>query len=358
MYRTAFGAGKAWLNLSQSLKIGSPSFRESIGLRKTRPTVIAIDGKTFDGNESAIAKNVITLSAAGQTPVITFNSLPQVSKYFTLNPNDSLPECVTKAARELAKKLRHEVRHEEKSLAVITVGTRILINHISQDPSIFIGPALTLKEISQGDMGTLRKVNGTDLRKLERPDQQEWLIREFEINPETTGRFRRVVHTSNPVQFQAEDLNKINRHMQSGSVVICIGSLPIKRSIKDNCEKRVEALIDKNLAAALLAIQLKARKFIVSTSIKEHFPWLKEKKGYLLAKQILRLHKQQFPETTAAAAVINALRRGVNTSLITSPELDWANEEGILLTRGADLSGRLYNFARMVGMVPNELQVF
>lgn len=361
MQRTAFRTGKAWLSLNQSLKIGSPSLRESFGLRRTRPTVIIIDGKTFDGNESAIAKNIIALSAAGQTPVIIFNSLPQVSKYFTLNPNESLPECVNNAEREMAKKLRQEVGKEEKSLEIKTVGTRILINHVSLDPNIYIGPALTLKELVQEYMGSLRKVNGTDLRKLERPDQQEWLIREFEINPETTGRFKRVVHTSNPVQFQAEDLKNIIRHSESGSVVICTGSLPIERTggCESIAEKSVEALIDGNLASALLAAQLKARKFIVSTSLEGNFPWLKEKTGYLLAKQMLHLHKkQQFKENTTAAAVINALRRGVNTSLITSPELDWANEEGILLSRGADLSGRIYNFARMVGLVPNELQVF
>jgi carbamate kinase len=362
MHRIAFGTGKAWLNISQYLKLGSPSLRESLGLRKKRPTVIILDGKTFEGNESAIAKNIAALSAAGQNPVITFDSLPQISKFFTHNPNESLPECVNEAGREMANRIRDEILHEEKSLSVTTIGTRILINGLAEDPSIYIGPALTLKEISQGDMGKLRKVNGTDLAKLERPNNQDWYLREFQVNPQTSGRFKRVVHASTPGQFQTEDIKKINKHLERGSVIISAANLPIKRfpSSSDNfVEVRVNALIDNFLASALLAISLKARQFILSTSLDYSSPWLKENTGYLLAQQALRLNKkQELADNMATAGVINALRRGVNTCLITTPELDWEKDQGILLTRGADLSGRMYNFARMVGLLPNELQQF
>ena len=55
-------------------------------------------------------------------------------------------------------------------------------------------------------------------------------------------------------------------------------------------------------------------------------------------------------------AAINALRFGVNQVLITSPETSWINNEGTIITRGVDISGRIHNIKRWLGTESNELE--
>jgi carbamate kinase len=48
-------------------------------------------------------------------------------------------------------------------------------------------------------------------------------------------------------------------------------------------------------------------------------------------------------------AAVNALRRGVNTVMISHPNMAWIKFEGTLITRGFDLTGRIYNAGRIIG---------
>jgi hypothetical protein len=55
-------------------------------------------------------------------------------------------------------------------------------------------------------------------------------------------------------------------------------------------------------------------------------------------------------------AAINALRFGVNKVLITHPKATWFDDEGTLITRGPDLTGRIYNLSRILHLTPQEIQ--
>jgi len=78
--------------------------------------------------------------------------------------------------------------------------------------------------------------------------------------------FRRVVASPRPLRIL--ELNIINRLVEQGVLVICVGGggIPVVRR-EDGSLIGVEAVIDKDLAAALLARELKADALLMLTDV-------------------------------------------------------------------------------------------
>jgi len=61
MSNISYGIARSWLNTTKALGMKTPSFRESLGLRKKRPTIIAVGGNSFEGLEKQTAENIISV---------------------------------------------------------------------------------------------------------------------------------------------------------------------------------------------------------------------------------------------------------------------------------------------------------
>ncbi len=374
MTRTAFGLAKIWLQCNRIFPTRIPSLRNYLRLRKENPVIIAVGGNSFKGLEHATAKNILNILNSGRLPVITHGNGPQVGNLLINHPQKTLAECVHKTQVDMGKQLKEELlraaKHNKQSIKVKVVRTRVLVHHNDpafKNPTKYIGPHFPFDELSDGSFGEFSKAHELKLFKLKRSDGQTWLMKGVAGEP---GKCRRVVPSPKPLQIYPEDLETICKHVNEGKIVIAVGGggVAISRNptnpVMGFMEQAEEAVIDKDLASALLARELEARELIISTGVKEvALNWgksIQQDIGYFQTKQALRkLKENQFPAGSMGEkieAAINALRDKVNFVLITDPESDWVNAEGTLLTRGIDITGRLHNLGRYLGLRSDALQ--
>jgi len=96
------------------------------------------------------------------------------------------------------------------------------------------------------------------------------------------GRGRRVVPSPRPLEIVELDI--IRQLLDLGIIVIAAGGggIPVVR--QDNVLEGVEAVIDKDLASALLAIGLRAQQFIMVTDVPGVYTDFGDKKARLLSR--------------------------------------------------------------------------
>ena len=365
MMVTTIGISKAWFSLSRALKLKSPSLRKTFGVRSGQPTVIAIGGNSFKGLELATAKNIIAMIKSGCLPIITHGNGPQVGELLIQHPDKTLAQCVALTQKQIGTQLKgllEKLAGQQKiPLKVVVIPTRVIVNKKDAafaNPTKYIGPRYTLNQLTQ--MGKLTKTpQGIGRFTLRKNDAQEWAIKAVAGE---NGQYRRVVASPKPLDIHPEDLKEIRHAMAEGKLVIAVSQIrQTDGSIKEHSE---EAVIDKDLASAVLTWTLKARDFIISTGVPQVcLDWgtaNSQEIRYFQTKQAQhKLFAGQFPAGSMGEkieATIAALRVGVATVLITNPQSNWIKNEGTIFTRGIDLTGRAFNFARRLGLVPNEIQ--
>ena len=144
---------------------------------------------------------------------------------------------------------------------------------------------------------------------------------------EDSGRgWRRVVPSPTPLRIV--ELDVIETLVNRGFVPVCVGGGGIP--VVENADGLVgvEAVVDKDLSSALLAVGLKADLFLVSTAVekvalnygKPNERWIGEMS---LAEAKKYLEKGHFPAGSMGPkiqAVINYLANGGKKALITSPD--------------------------------------
>lgn len=97
----------------------------------------------------------------------------------------------------------------------------------------------------------------------------EFIEKEGWVMTEDSGRgWRRVVPS--PLPMEIVELEVIKTLIASGTITIAAGGggIPVMRD-KDGQYRGIEAVIDKDRAAALLARQINANKFIISTAVEK-----------------------------------------------------------------------------------------
>jgi carbamate kinase len=157
-------------------------------------------------------------------------------------------------------------------------------------------------------------------RQRERDDG--WVVRE------DAGRgWRRVV--ASPVPLRIVEIEAIRSLVEAGFVVISTGGggIPVVRDADGNLSG-VAAVIDKDLASALLANELEADLFIISTSVeKVALDWGKPEQRWIdrmtLSEAKRHLADGQFAPGSMGPkieAVIGYLERGGTEALITDPD--------------------------------------
>jgi carbamate kinase len=148
----------------------------------------------------------------------------------------------------------------------------------------------------------------------------------WDIVEDANRGYRRVVASPEPKAIV--ELLAIQKVLETGAVVISCGGGGIPVILEDVQLLGIEAVIDKDRASSLLASQLGAELFIVSTGVDQvavNFGKPEEKAlDNLTAEEARRHHDDgQFPAGSMGPkieAAINFLDRGGEKVIITSPE--------------------------------------
>lgn len=191
-----------------------------------------------------------------------------------------------------------------------------------------VATVVTQVEVSAEDPAMINpsKPIGTFLEEDEakrRRDEEGWSIKE------DAGRgWRRVVASPQPQRIVEIDV--IRQLIDSGVVVICVGGGGIPVVTTENGDLQgVAAVIDKDLASALLALDIDADMLLISTAVekvalnygKPNEEWM-DKLTLAEVKQYLE-EGGHFAEGSMAPkmrAVVKFLEGGGKEALITNPE--------------------------------------
>ena len=268
---------------------------------------------------SETSHHIAALVAAGYRVVVTHGNGPQVG--FILLRSDlaknvlhqvPLESCVadTQGAigYQVGQTLANELRRQNLHKPVVTVVTQVLVapdDPAFQNPTKPIGPFYTEE----------------DAQKHAAADG--WTLKE------DAGRgWRRVVASPKPLAIIEEET--IRLLLQQDVIVIAVGGggIPVVENAAGDLEGRA-AVIDKDLASCLLAKNLKADLFIISTGVdKVAVDFKKPTQRFLdtltVAEARKYLAEGQFPAGSMGPkieAAIDFLVHGGKKVIITQPHL-------------------------------------
>ena len=207
----------------------------------------------------------------------------------------------------IQRALRNEFRKRGKEKDVVTVVTMVVVDKNDpafQNPSKPIGPFYTEEEAK------------------EKMEAEKWIMKE------DAGRgWRRVVPS--PIPRKIVEINAIKTLVEKGFVVVGVGGggIPVIEDEKGQIVG-VEAVIDKDYASSLLARELGADYFIISTAVEKVYlnfgtPDQKPIDRMTLEEARKYLKEGHFKEGSMAPkirAVIEFLEAGGKAAIITSPE--------------------------------------
>ncbi len=210
----------------------------------------------------------------------------------------------------LQQALRNELRWRKRRRAVVAIVTQVLVNRSDrafQHPTKPIG-------------GFLSEEKAREFEK------EGWQI------TEDAGRgWRRVVASPKPIRVIEEDV--IRSLLAAGDVVIAAGGggIPVVQNQRGELRELggVYAVIDKDHASSLLAQQLKADLFLISTGVKRVMLNYRQENERPLDRVTLAEAKTYLAEQRHFAegsmkpkmeAVISFLERGGRHAIITSPD--------------------------------------
>ncbi len=205
-------------------------------------------------------KSLVDLIMRGYTIVITHGNGPQVGNLILKNeagyekfllPKMPLDVCVAESQGQIAHiiavqmeklLLQHNIQKD-----VISIVTHVEVD--GKDPA-FKNPTKPVGQFFlKEEADLLAKANGWQFR--EDPRKRGW---------------RRVVPSPKPLRVRSAEIVKQLTH--EGNIVICVGGGGIPVVLDGNGSiKGIEAVIDKDLASAVLATQIDADELIILTDI-------------------------------------------------------------------------------------------
>lgn len=301
--------------------------------------VIALGGNALGDNNAAQIKavqkathSIMELVSRGHQVVIVHGNGPQVGKIqlafaagSSVDENVEsmpLPESIAMSqgyiGYHLQLALNNHFRKAKIDKTVATVLTQIIVDESDpsfENPTKPIGPFYSKEEI---------------LRKG------------FDHYVEDSGRgYRQVV--ASPLPESIVEVEFVKQAMESGTVVICSGGGGIPLIDTGNEFKAVDAVIDKDAAASLLAKQIDADMLVILTAVDQvALNFGKENVSYLDTVTVLELDQyitekhfapgSMLPKVEAAKRFVNHNKSAV--AIITSLELA---SEAILGTKGTQI---------------------
>ncbi len=239
------------------------SLHEMLRWRVNFPTVVAIGGNSFGGGLEAPS---ITNIAAFEEPIITHGNGPQVKEIQDEHPEWTLFQCVVESQRRIGQQIKEMYEgvtgRRGRSMQVEVNLTRVIV--AADDPA-FNNPTKPIgKPISFEDLqakGVEEKSTGLFYVESEGSYWREVAGKK--------GQYRVVVASPKPIGIHPEDLKEIQRIIREGKVPVAVGGggAPIVMNA-DGSYKEMEAVIDKDLASALLSNLLGVREMVISTGVK------------------------------------------------------------------------------------------
>ena len=208
----------------------------------------------------------------------------------------------------LQQTLQNELHKRKIEKSVATVVTQVLVD---KDDAAFKKPSKPIGGFMQADEAKRRE------------KEQGWSI------VEDAGRgWRRVV--ASPLPKEIVELSTVKAMLGEGIVTITVGGggIPVIDA-GDGQYKGVAAVIDKDYASSLLAQQIKANLFVISTAVEKVAINFGKPDQKWLDKMTLSEAKQYLAEGTHFAkgsmapkiqAIIWYLENGGEKALITNPE--------------------------------------
>jgi carbamate kinase len=207
----------------------------------------------------------------------------------------------------IQQQLANEFRRRKMPHRAVSVVTQVLVD--ADDPA-FRDPTKPIGSFM--DEATANQ----------RATQEQWDVKE-----ERGRGWRRVVASPEPREIL--ELGAIRDLLDRGHVVIAVGGggIPVVRGA-DGELRGAAAVIDKDLASAVLAAQLGADAFIISTGVQRVCidwgkPTQRELSELTLADAKRYLAEGQFPPGSMGpkiSAVVRFLEQGGKRAIITSPE--------------------------------------
>ena len=268
---------------------------------------------------SETSHHIAALVAAGYRVVVTHGNGPQVG--FILLRSDlarnvlhevPLDSCVadTQGALgyQIGQTLANELRRQGIQKSIATVVTQVLVDN--QDPA-FSNPTKPIGSFYTEEEARKHKADSG------------WTLKE------DAGRgWRRVVASPQPLRIVEE--NTIRLLLEQDVVVIAVGGggIPVRENEKGDLEG-CAAVIDKDLASCLLAKNLHADLFIISTGVDKvavdfKKPTQRELDKLTVAEAKKYLAEGQFPAGSMGPkieAAIDFLEHGGKEVIITQPHL-------------------------------------
>ncbi len=268
---------------------------------------------------SETSHHIAALVAAGYRVVITHGNGPQVG--FILLRSDlarnvlhqvPLDSCVadTQGALgyQIGQTLSNELRRQGIQKPIATVVTQVLVD---QHDQAFSNPTKPIGSFYSEEEARKHRADSG------------WTLKE------DAGRgWRRVVASPKPLKIIEEDT--IRLLLDQDVVVIAVGGggIPVRQNEKGELEG-CAAVIDKDLASCLLAKNLKADLFIISTGVDKvaidfKKPTQRELDRLTLADAKKYLAEGQFPAGSMGPkieAAIDFLEHGGKEVIITQPHL-------------------------------------
>ena len=268
---------------------------------------------------SETSHHIAALVAAGYRVVVTHGNGPQVG--FILLRSDlarnvlhevPLDSCVadTQGALgyQIGQTLANELRHQGIQKSIATVVTQVLVDN--KDPA-FSNPTKPIGSFY------------TEAEAQKHKADSGWTLKE------DAGRgWRRVVASPQPLRIVEEDT--IRLLLEQDVVVIAVGGggIPVRENEKGDLEG-CAAVIDKDLASCLLAKNLQADLFIISTGVDKvavdfKKPTQRELDKLTVAEAKKYLAEGQFPAGSMGPkieAAIDFLEHGGKEVIITQPHL-------------------------------------
>jgi carbamate kinase len=212
-------------------------------------------------NTTETLENILFLLKEGYNLVITHGNGPQVGNIVLRNDageqNYNIPQmpldiCVADSQGGIGYMIERCLRNVLKKHNITrNVLTLVSLVEVSAEDNAFNNPTKRIGKI----------VNKKEAEKLAK--EKGWVYKEEK--KETIG-FRRVVPSPQPIRIMNWDV--IEHNARSGTVVIAVGGGGVPIYFDSEQQVRpAEAVIDKDLASALLATQIKADEFYILTDV-------------------------------------------------------------------------------------------
>lgn len=286
-----------------------------------------------ENNAYLASKNLVKLITRDYNLVLTHGNGPQVGNIFLANNAGykmfgipDMPLDVSVAYSQgfigylLEQQLRNVLMDEDLDRDIISIITQVLVNKDDpafQKPTKPVGPYYTKEESDKQQMET-----GSTFKE------------------DAAGRgWRKVVASPEPMMiFNRVSIEKIARE---GQIVIAVGGGGIPCFFaKENEIQGIDAVIDKDLASALLATQIRADKLFILTDIPKvclnfNTPQQKSIDRMNIAEAKQYLEEGQFGEGSMAPkikAAISFVKRSGKDAIITDTTLLGVDNGGTRVT--------------------------